>query len=259
VLILLSPAKKLNFASHADDYPLSIPELLTETRVLSETTSELLACDLKRLMKLSDGLSKLNFERFQSFDPYSERPKGSCQAAFAFDGDTYAGLRARELSRGQLEFAQEHLGILSGLYGLLRPFDAIQPYRLEMGTRLKTPRGASLYEFWGDRVAHNAEKRLKKMGSNVVVNLASTEYASVIPSGALKARIVTPVFKEVRGGKAKIISFSAKRARGAMARFIIEKGLTEPSGMKRFTRDGYRFEKSESSENQWLFLRSAPK
>jgi hypothetical protein len=128
-----------------------------------------------------------------------------------------------------------------------------------MGTRLKTPRGSSLYDFWGNRVARNIEKRLKKIGSDVVVNLASTEYSSVIPSGALAARIITPVFKELRGGKAKIISFSAKRARGAMARFIIEKGLTEPSGMKRFTRDGYRFVKSESSETQWLFLRSALK
>lgn len=255
VLVLLSPAKKLDFSAPAPGTLLTTPELLKETRLLSETTRGLASRDLKRLMKLSDSLAELNHERFQSFDAKASRPKGSKQAALAFDGDTYTGLRAREFSEEELEYAQEHLGILSGLYGLLRPLDAIQPYRLEMGTRLATPRGTSLYEFWGDRVAKHVEKRLKKMKADVVVNLASSEYSSVLPPQSLQARVVTPVFKEMRAGKAKIISFNAKRARGAMARFVVEKRLIDPEPLKKYRRDGYRFAKADSSENEWVFLR----
>lgn len=258
MLVLLSPAKKLDFSAATPGLLLSIPALLKETRLLSETTRNLAAQDLKRLMKLSDALAELNYQRFQSFDANSTRPQGSKQAALAFDGDTYTGLRAREFSEAELDFAQEHLAILSGLYGLLRPLDAIQPYRLEMGTRLSTPRGKSLYEFWGSRVAQHVEQRLKKMKADVVVNLASSEYSSVLPPGSVKARVVTPVFKEVRAGKAKIISFNAKRARGAMARFVVEKRLTDPEPLKKYRRDGYRFVKSQSSENEWVFLREQP-
>lgn len=258
MLVLLSPAKKLDFSTFPRDLPLTVPELLAETKLLAQTTRQLTSRDLKNLMKLSDDLAELNYQRFQNFDARSARPKGSKQAAFAFDGDTYKGLRAREFSETELAFAQEHLGILSGLYGLLRPFDAIQPYRLEMGTRLSTPRGSSLYQFWGDRVAARIERRLRKLGSNLVVNLASTEYASVIPKGSVKGRWLTPVFKELRSGKAKIISFSAKQARGAMARYVVEKSLTDASGLKSFRRDGYRFCPEESTESEWLFLRNQP-
>ncbi len=258
MIVLLSPAKKLNFEP-AKDFSVSTPELLKETKVLHETTSRLKAADLKHLMKLSDALAKLNYQRFQEFDADKPRPPGSKQAALAFDGDTYSGLRAREFSKDDMAFAQEHVAILSGLYGLLRPLDAIQPYRLEMGTRLTTPRGSSLYEFWGDRIAKKINQRLEKSGGRVVINCASQEYFGVIPEGALKARVITPVFKEVRGGEAKIVSFSAKRARGTMARYVVKNRITDAKDIKKFTEDGYRYIAKESSDTQWLFLREGKK
>lgn len=258
MIVLLSPAKKLNFEP-VTEFSVTTPELLKETKVLHETTRRLSAADLKRLMKLSDSLAKLNQRRFQEFDADSARPPGSKQAALAFDGDTYVGLRAPEFTKEEMEFAQQHVAILSGLYGVLRPLDAIQPYRLEMGTRLKTPRGGSLYDFWGDRVAKTINQRLKKMVGGVVVNCASQEYFGVIPEGSLAAPVITPVFKELRGGQAKIVSFSAKRARGAMARYIVKHRLTEASGLKKFNQDGYRFMPKESTATEWLFLREGKK
>lgn len=234
---------------------MTTPELLKETRTLHETTSRLKPADLKRLMKLSDSLAHLNHQRFQEFDPKAARPTGSKQAALAFDGDTYVGLRAPDFTPEEMEFAQEHVAILSGLYGLLRPLDAILPYRLEMGTRLRTPRGASLYEFWGDRVAKKINERLKKSAGRVVLNCASQEYFGVIPSGALAVPVITPVFKEVRGGQAKIVSFSAKRARGMMARYVVSNRITSPEKIKKFNLDGYAFVSEGSTETDWLFLR----
>lgn len=252
---VISPAKKLDFAPAPPSLKVTAPELFKDTQVLAETTRRLEANDLAKLMKLSKGLAQLNFERFQNFDASSARPVGSKQAALAFDGDTYVGLRAREFSKEQLNYAQEHLGILSGLYGLLRPLDAILPYRLEMGTRLANPRGGSLYEFWGDRVAKKINSRMKKLGTSVLVNLASKEYSTVIDERTLKANIVTPVFKEKRGKESKIISFSAKRARGTMARYIIENRLEDPERLKDFREDGYRYQKGESNEREWVFVR----
>lgn len=261
MLAVLSPAKKLNFAAPASGaarHKLTTPELLKETKLLAESTRLLSSREIKELMSLSDNLADLNFDRFQNFDATTSRPKGSKQAALAFNGDTYTGLTAGAFSEEEMAFAQDHLGIFSGLYGLLRPLDAIQPHRLEMGTHLKTPRGKSLYEFWGDRVAVKIDKRLKKLDSDVLINLASNEYFSVLPRQSLKARVITPVFKEIRSGKAKIISFSAKRARGRMARFIVKNRITDPSLLKKFKLDGYRFQKDESDDEQWLFLRDQP-
>lgn len=264
MLAVLSPAKKFAFdaaapgAAPSPVHRLTTPEMLKDTRLLSETTRALAQADIKKLMNLSDPLARLNYERFQAFDAKATRPKGSKQAALAFNGDTYMGLRAAEFSDEDMGFAQDHLAILSGLYGLLRPLDAIQPYRLEMGTRLRNSRGKSLYEFWGDRVAKRIEKRLTKMDADVLVNLASNEYFSVLPKGSIKARVITPVFKEMRGGKPKIISFSAKRARGMMARYLVERRLTEPDGLKKFRVDGYRYTKTGSTQDQWLFLRPQP-
>lgn len=254
MIVLLSPAKKLNFKPNPA-FPTTTPELLKETRTLHETTSRLKPADLKRLMKLSDSLARLNHERFQDFDPKAARPKGSKQAALAFDGDTYVGLRAPEFTPEQMEFAQEHVAILSGLYGLLRPLDAILPYRLEMGTRLETPRGSSLYEFWGDRIAKKLNERLKKAGGRVVLNCASQEYFGAIPSGALQVPVITPVFKELRGGQAKIVSFSAKRARGMMARYVVENRITAVEKVKKFSEGGYAFVSEGSTDSEWLFLR----
>lgn len=255
MIVLLSPAKKLDFAPHPT-FPLTTPELLKETRTLHQTTAQLKPGDLKRLMKLSDSLARLNYQRFQDFDPEAPRPQGSKQAALAFDGDTYVGLRAREFSSEEMEFAQEHVAILSGLYGLLRPLDAILPYRLEMGTRLETPRGSSLYDFWGDRVAKKINQRLKKSGGRVVLNCASQEYFGVIPEGALNVPVITPVFKELRAGQAKIVSFSAKRARGMMARYVVSHRITEVERIKKFNEGGYRFVSKGSTNTEWLFLRS---
>ncbi len=261
VLTVISPAKKLDFAPLPQDAPrfdLTRPEFFQETQRLAKTTRSLCPEEIKKLMKLSDALAELNFERFQQFDAKSERPLGSKQAALAFNGDTYTGLQAGLFNSDEMDFAQEHLGILSGLYGILRPLDAIQPYRLEMGTRLKNCRGKSLYEFWGDRVAGNIDQRLDKMEQKVLINLASTEYFSVIPKKSLKARVITPVFKELRDGTPKIISFSAKKARGTMARFIIQRRLKDPEALKKFRLHGYRYEKDGSTNSQWLFLREQP-
>jgi uncharacterized protein len=254
VIVLLSPAKKLNFEP-VPEFSVTTPELLKETQVLHETTRRLTAADLKRLMKLSDSLAELNHRRFQEFDAGKTRPPRSKQAALAFDGDTYVGLRAPEFTKEEMDFAQQHVAILSGLYGLLRPLDAIQPYRLEMGTRLETPRGKSLYEFWGARVAKKINQHLKKLGGKVVINCASQEYFSVIPEGTLAVPVITPVFKEARGGQARIVSFSAKRARGTMTRYIVKNRLTEASELKNFMEDGYQFIPKESTATEWLFLR----
>lgn len=250
---VLSPAKKLDFGVELP-WKATTPELIKETAQLSQVTRALGPSEVSQLMKLSPALAQLNYQRFQDFEVDS-RASGARPAAAVFDGDTYVGLRAREFSKDELAFAQDHLGILSGMYGILRPRDAIQPYRLEMGTRLANPRGKNLYEFWGEGVAHKVNRRLEKLGSQVLINLASKEYFAVLAGGALRATVITPVFKEMRGGKPKIISFSAKRARGAMARYIVEQRLTEPAGLKKYKRDGYKFERSLSSESEWVFLR----
>jgi len=256
VLAVLSPAKKLDYESPAAaNVALTVPQLLAETRLLAETTSRLSAADLAKLMKLSPSLAKLNYQRFQELDVTSPKPVGSRQAAFAFDGDTYVGLRARELGREDLAFAQEHVWILSGLYGVLRPLDAMLPYRLEMGSRLPTQRGKSLYDFWGDRIAKVLAKQLRKSGAPDLVNLASSEYFSAVDTSALPGKVIHPVFKEKRGSDLKIISFSAKRARGAMARFLIEARLDRVQGLQDFGADGYRYQKKGSTDTEWLFVR----
>jgi uncharacterized protein len=258
VLAVLSPAKKLNFEPETQSGLRSTtPELLKETHLLAETTRKLAPAQIKKMMKLSDDLAELNFQRFQSFDSKATRPRGSKQAVLAFAGDTYVGLRAAEFELEEMTFAQEHLGILSGLYGFLRPLDAIQPYRLEMGTRFPHPRGNSLYEFWGDRVSRKINARLKALKSDTLINLASHEYFSVVQPNEVKGVVITPVFKEKRNGALKIISFCAKRARGSMARYMIQKRSTDPSVLQTFREDGYRFDKSKSTETEWLFVRDA--
>lgn len=256
VLAVLSPAKKLDFSTQAAaKATLTVPQLRKETAELSQVTAKLSAPEVAKLMKLSPQLGQLNFTRFQQFDAASAKPTGSRQAAFAFDGDTYVGLGARTLSSDDLTYAQEHVWILSGLYGVLRPLDAILPYRLEMGTKLSTERGSSLYDFWGDRISKLLSKQLRKLGEETLINLASNEYFGAVDEKALSARVITPVFKENRGGQLKIISFSAKRARGAMARFMIEQRLDRPEGLQDFRVDGYKYQKKGSNPESWLFVR----
>jgi len=256
MLALISPAKKLDFS--ADSLPVrsTKPQMLPETSELMDTARRLSSAQLQKLMGLSKSLGDLNHQRFQDFTVEGKPPE-SRAAAFAFRGDTYMGLQADDFDEGDLRFAQEHLRILSGLYGLLRPLDRIQPYRLEMGTRLKTPRGDGLYAFWGERIARAINRQAKKSRAKAIVNLASNEYFTAARGSLLLPPIITPSFKELRGGKPKIISFSAKRARGMMARYIIKHRLTDPADMRDFSEDGYRFDRKLSGDADWVFLRKA--
>jgi uncharacterized protein len=255
MLIVLSPAKALDFTAAPVQAALTTPELADQTAELARTTRRLTVRDLKRLMSLSDPLAKLNRERFQAFDAASDE---GLQAAFAFNGDVYMGLRARELDRKALAFAQDHVRILSGLYGVLRPLDAIQPYRLEMGTRLKTRRGQSLYDFWGPRVSEALNRAGEGHKDKTVVNCASGEYFGAVDREALQLPVVTCRFLEEKDGEARILSFFAKRARGAMARYAIDHRLDRAADLKAFDTDGYRFQPHLSTDDEWTFLRPQP-
>ncbi|MGZ3377187.1 MAG: peroxide stress protein YaaA [Phenylobacterium sp.] len=255
MLIVLSPAKALDFSAAPPSAPLTAPQLTEHTAELAKVAKKLRVIDLKRMMDLSDSLAKLNRERFQAFDPDSE---DGLQAAFAFNGDVYLGLRARELDKKALAWAQANVRILSGLYGVLRPLDAIQPYRLEMGVRIKTLRGASLYDFWGPRVSETLDAALSGHKERTVVNCASQEYFGAVDRAALKAPVVTCRFLEQKDGEARIMSFFAKRARGAMARFAIDNRLERVADLKAFDRDGYRFQPSLSSDEEFTFARPQP-
>jgi len=255
MLIVLSPAKALDFTAPAKAVPLTLPQLSEDTAELAKTTRKLTAADLRRLMSLSDNLAKLNRERFQAFDPASE---DGLQAAFAFNGDVYAGLRARELDKKALAWAQSHLRILSGLYGVLRPLDAIQPYRLEMGTRLKTRRGQSLYAFWGERIAKALNEDARGHKDKTLVNCASGEYFSAVDRAALKLPLLTCRFLEEKDGEARIISFFAKKARGLLARYAIDNRIEHVADLKGFDAAGYRFVPSLSSEGEYTFARPQP-
>jgi len=252
LLIVLSPAKRLDF-TEAIDAPATARRFVEETASLAKTTRRLTRADLRKLMSISDKLADLNRERFQAFDPESE---DGVQAAFAFAGDVYEGLKARELDAASLAFAQDHLRILSGFYGLLRPLDRIQPYRLEMGVRLKTRRGSSLYDFWGDRISKQLNEDAVGQADPTLINLASQEYFGAIDAKALKLPVVTPHFREQKDGESRIISFFAKKARGAMARFAVDERLEKAEDLKGFDRDGYRFDKTASTETDWIFIRS---
>lgn len=253
MLIVLSPAKRLDFTEADPAVPASERRFREDTASLSKTAKRQTRADLRRLMGISDDLAKLNAERFKAFDAESA---DGVQAAFAFAGDVYEGLKARELDTGALSWAQDYLRILSGFYGLLRPLDRIQPYRLEMGTRLKTRRGSSLYDFWGDRISKQLNADAEGQGDPTLVNLASQEYFGAVDAKALKLPVVTPQFREEKDGESRIISFFAKKARGAMARFAIDERIERAEDLKAFDRDGFRFDKAASSEVEWIFIRS---
>jgi uncharacterized protein len=256
MLIVLSPAKALDFTPAAADLPLTLPELKADVAELAQVARRLGRADLKRLMSISDKLADLNFERFQAFDPDSE---DGVQAAIAFDGDVYDGLDARSLDKKALAWAQDHVRILSGLYGVLRPLDALQPYRLEMGSRLKTARGRSLYDFWGGRIAEALNRAGDGAADPTLVNLASQEYFGAVRTDVLAAPVVACQFKEVRPGEApRIFSFYAKKARGLMARYAIERRIERAEDLKGFDSAGYAFAPGLSSEAEWVFTRLHP-
>jgi len=254
MLMVISPAKSLNFEPAAK-VAMTLPRMRDDTAQLAKTAKRLRIKDLRGLMSISDDLARLNRERFQAFDPDSE---DGVQAAFAFNGDVYLGLKARELDRPALTWAQDHLRILSGLYGLLRPLDVIQPYRLEMGVRLKTRRGASLYDYWGPRIAQQLNADAEGMADRTLINLASQEYFGGVDEDALTLPVVTCNFLEEKDGEARMLSFFAKRARGAMARFVIDHRIDRAEGLKAFNVVGYRFIKSLSNERDWVFSRPQP-
>lgn len=254
VLVVISPAKRLDWTERTE--AMTAPDFEADAQRLAKTARNLTLKDLKGLMDLSDDLAKLNRDRFRAF---SETPGAEDlrPAALAFAGDTYLGLEAGTLEAEEMDWAQEHLRILSGLYGLLRPLDGIQAYRLEMGSRLKTRRGGNLYDYWRDEIAKALRAQAEALNTDVLVNCASQEYFGAVPLKALNLRVITPQFMEDKPGGPKIVSFFAKRARGAMARYIIQRRLTDAAGLTDFDLGGYRFQPDMSEPDRPVFLRTA--
>jgi len=254
MLVVLSPAKTLDFATPAHFATFSQPEFLAHSQQLISRCQHLSMQEIASLMKVSDKIAGLNVARFSQWHtPFSL--DNAKQALFAFQGDVYTGLQAQTLTVETLDYAQRHLRILSGLYGLLRPLDLMQAYRLEMGTRLNNQRGANLYQFWGGIIARALNKVLQAQGDNLLINLASNEYFKAVDKKEFNGVIVTPVFKDQKNGQYKIISFYAKVARGLMARYILEQQLSEVEQLHNFSANGYYFVASESSETELVFHR----
>jgi cytoplasmic iron level regulating protein YaaA (DUF328/UPF0246 family) len=256
MLIVISPAKRLDWTERADQ-TLTTPDFLEDANRLAKTMRNQTLGGLQKLMDLSPELARLNRDRFRDF---SNTPEAGAlrPAALAFAGDTYMGLEAASLDADEMNWAQEHLRILSGLYGALRPLDGIQPYRLEMGSRLKTRRGSNLYDYWGDALSKALNAQASALGTDVLVNCASQEYFGAVAPKSLTLRIVTPVFMEEKPGGPKIVSFFAKRARGAMARYIIQRRLTDPADLNEFDIGGYALRADLSTADRPVFVRSQP-
>lgn len=258
MLYLLSPAKALDYESPvAAGVPLSQPEFMAPAAELIAVLRQQTPVQVASLMKLSDKLAGLNVARYQA---WREAPDAASvrQAALAFDGDVYRGLDAASLAASELGWLQEHACILSGLYGVLRPLDAIQPYRLEMGTRLQVGSAGNLYRYWGTRIAEYLNQRLAGSADPVVVNLASQEYVKAVDRGALRARVVDCVFEDFKGDRYRIISFHAKRARGLMARWAAQQGASTPEQLQGFDSGGYAFAPAVSEPQRMVFRRRAP-
>jgi cytoplasmic iron level regulating protein YaaA (DUF328/UPF0246 family) len=252
MLTVISPAKRLDWAER--DMGMTVPRFQDDAVELAAVARDLTESELAKLMDISPALARLNAERFRDFEQTRDdvRP-----AALAFAGDTYQGLEAASLDADDLRFAQDRLRILSGLYGLLRPLDAIQAYRLEMGSRLKTEAGPNLYAYWGDRLARALNEEAAALGAKALINCASVEYFSAVDQDALEPEVITPQFLEDKPGGPKIVSFYAKKARGAMARFIIERRLTDPEGILDFDTGGYVHAPELSAPGKPAFLRRA--
>jgi cytoplasmic iron level regulating protein YaaA (DUF328/UPF0246 family) len=256
MLLVVSPAKNLDYESSIPSVTPTQPRFETQIKSLIETCRHLSPADLSSLMGISDKLALLNAERFNSFSlPFDER--NARPALYAFNGDVYTGLDALSLAPDAVAYAQSHLRILSGLYGLLRPLDLMQPYRLEMGIKLKTERGKNLYEYWDTQITELLNKDIAEQGDNVLVNLASNEYFSAVKKKSLNAMVITPQFKDEKNGQYKIISFYAKKARGLMARYVIENQINSVADLKAFDYGGYAFDESSSSETDLVFKRAA--
>jgi cytoplasmic iron level regulating protein YaaA (DUF328/UPF0246 family) len=256
MLIVLSPAKTLDYETPPVTTRHTKPAFLDDSKRLVARMREFDPPALAELMSISDALAALNVARFAEWK-LPLRPGRAKQAALAFAGDVYEGLSAPTLDADAIDWAQSHVRILSGLYGLLRPLDLMLPYRLEMGTRVGNERGRDLYAFWGDRLARAISGELDSHSHPVLVNLASDEYFRALPPKALRHRVVQPVFQELRAGAWKIVSFSAKRARGLMTRYAIENRIDDPSRLVDFDAEGYRFDPEASDDKRWYFRREA--
>jgi len=256
MLMVVSPAKSLDFETRPGTRKFSQPEFLKESNALVKDLRKLEPDDLSELMDISPSLAEENHRRFANWHTPFDL-KNSKQAIFAFKGDVYLGLQAEDFGTADLNFAQKHLRILSGLYGVLRPLDLMQPYRLEMGRKFGGNGAKTLYEFWGAKLTDqlNAEFESQSSKKNVLINLASNEYFNSIQTKGLDAEIITPVFKDWSNGKYRIVSFFAKKARGQMAAHIIKNRLQSPAKLKDFAVDGYRFDPEESTDNKLVFKR----
>ena len=254
MLIVISPAKKLDYETPAKIKKSTMPDFLDDSQELIDVLRNYSAMDLAELMHLSMNLAELNFDRyFQWHADYDASESKQC--LLAFKGDVYAGMDAESFSAKDLDFAQSHLRILSGLYGLLRPLDLMMPYRLEMGTRLENARGKNLYEFWGDTITDAINKQLKAQKDDVLINLASNEYFKSVKPKKVDGRIITPQFKEFKNGQYKMIGIYAKRARGLMSRYILLNRLSDPDEIKSFDAEGYAFNAELSKGDNWVFTR----
>ncbi|MEI6680903.1 MAG: peroxide stress protein YaaA [Mariniphaga sp.] len=250
MIAIISPAKSLNFESTAPFAVSTLPLFLKEADYLASKLGKLKSSQLGSLLDISPKLAHLNAERYASWKTATLK-----QAIYAYDGDVYDGMEANTFSSQEIEFAQNHLRIISGLYGLLQPLDLIKPYRIDMGTSFATPKGENLYKFWGDKITDQLKKNLKMSGSNILINLASQEYFAAVNTKKLKARIITPTFKDRSNDKYAMISFFAKRARGMMSRFIIQNEITDHELLVGFDAGGYHFNHELSKGDNWVFTR----
>jgi len=254
MLIVVSPAKKLDYDTPAKTKQNTTPDFLEHSQILIDRLRQFSAVDIAELMHLSMKLAELNFDRYEGWQlPLST--DNAKQAMFAFKGDVYTGLDAESFSAADIKFAQKHFRMLSGLYGLLRPLDLMYPYRLEMGTRLDNERGKNLYEFWGNIITDAINKQLKASKSEHLINLASNEYFKSVKTKEINAEIITPAFKEYKNGEYKMIGIYAKKARGLLSRYIIQNQLSDPEDIKNFDLDGYKFNSKVSKGNNWVFTR----
>ena len=256
MITLIAPAKRLDYDSDLSVEDFSIAEHLKESKKLIKELQKKSPEDLSSLMGLSENLSILNFERNMNWQVPKKPSNEVRQAIFAFKGDVYVGLDSETLSKSDIKYAQKNLAILSGLYGLLKPLDLMYPYRLEMGTKMKNENGKNLYEFWGNKITTSINELAKKNNSKGIINLASVEYFSSVKTENLDLPVYSPVFKDFKNGKYKIISFFAKKARGSMARFVIQNKIKNPTDLNKFNLDGYKYSAKDSSEYSPVFLRN---
>ena len=257
MLAVISPAKKLDFETAPKFKDHTLPEFIKDTEILVKTARKMSRAKLKQTMKLSDTLAELNYQRYQNFSTPFHLGNAK-QAAWVFNGDTYVGLKADTLNKREMAFAQKHLRILSGLYGVLRPLDLIQPYRLEMGARFNPPHRANLYDFWDSRITDNLNALLDDQNDKTLVNLASSEYFKSVRAKELVGPVLTPIFREIKDGQSRTIGMFAKQARGTMARFIITNRVDKTEGLKDFNLSGYQFRSDLSDDNKWVYTRPQP-